>query len=135
MILLCSRMFWTTWSLFQCSFISRVCVSIVYMLNVFCYVMWYSPVWCSYKIVFGSSCQYLLFYFNAFCLCQILCVKYFYLHIVGFFLVKETRVPGKNQRPVSSHWQTLSHNIVLGTPCHERDSNSSSSRYRHWLQR
>jgi hypothetical protein len=40
----------------------------------------------------------------------------FYLHIVGFFLVKETRVPGKNQRPVSSHWQALSHNIVLGTP-------------------
>ena len=27
-----------------------------------------------------------LFYFNAFCLCQILCVKYFYLHIVGLGL-------------------------------------------------
>jgi hypothetical protein len=25
---------------------------------------------------------------------------------------------------VASHWQTLSHNVVLSTPCHERDLNS-----------
>jgi hypothetical protein len=36
-------------------------------------------------------------------------------------LVEET---GENHRPVASHWQTLSHNVVLGTPCHERSSNS-----------
>jgi hypothetical protein len=39
-------------------------------------------------------------------------------------LVEETGVPGENQRPVESHWQTLSHNVVSSTPHHERDSNS-----------
>ena len=27
-------------------------------------------------------------------------------------LVEETGVPGENRRPVASHWQTLSHNVV-----------------------
>jgi hypothetical protein len=27
-------------------------------------------------------------------------------------LVEESRVPGENHRPVTSHWQTLSHNVV-----------------------
>jgi hypothetical protein len=27
-------------------------------------------------------------------------------------LVEETRIPGENHRPVASHWQTLSHNVV-----------------------
>ena len=31
-------------------------------------------------------------------------------------LVEET---GENHRPVASHWQTLSHNVVLSTPHHE----------------
>jgi hypothetical protein len=39
-------------------------------------------------------------------------------------LVQETRVPGENHRPVACHWQTLSHNVVLSTPCHRRNSNS-----------
>jgi hypothetical protein len=39
-------------------------------------------------------------------------------------LVEETGVPGENHRPVTSHWQTLSHNVVLSTPRPVRDSNS-----------
>jgi hypothetical protein len=41
-------------------------------------------------------------------------------------LVEETRGPGENHQPVASHCQTLSlsHNVVLSTPRHERDSNS-----------
>ena len=31
-------------------------------------------------------------------------------------LVEETRVPGDNHWPVASHWQTLSHNVVMSTP-------------------
>ena len=31
-------------------------------------------------------------------------------------LVEETRVSGENHRPVASHWQTISHNIVSSTP-------------------
>ena len=39
-------------------------------------------------------------------------------------LVEETGVPGENHRPVASHLQTLSHDVVSSTPRHERDSNS-----------
>jgi hypothetical protein len=38
-------------------------------------------------------------------------------------LVEETGVPGENHRPVASHWQTLSHNVVSITPSHELGSN------------
>ena len=37
-------------------------------------------------------------------------------------LVEETRVPRENHQPATSHWQTLSHNIVLSTPHHELGS-------------
>jgi hypothetical protein len=30
-------------------------------------------------------------------------------------LVEETWVPGENHRPVASHWQTLSHDVVSST--------------------
>ena len=36
--------------------------------------------------------------------------------------MEETGVPRGNHRPVESHWQTLSHNVVSSTPYHERDS-------------
>ena len=39
------------------------------------------------------------------------------------FLVKESGVLGENHRPVASHWQTLSHNVVSSTSRHERGSN------------
>ena len=39
-------------------------------------------------------------------------------------LVEETGVTGENHRPVASHRQTLSHNVVSSTPHHEQGSNS-----------
>ena len=39
-------------------------------------------------------------------------------------LVEEARVPGENHRPVTSHRQTLSHNVVSSKPHHKRNSNS-----------
>jgi hypothetical protein len=33
-------------------------------------------------------------------------------------LVEETGVPGENHRPVASHWQTLSYNVVSSTTGH-----------------
>ena len=39
-------------------------------------------------------------------------------------LVEETEGPGENHRPDASHWQTLSHNVVSSTFCHEQGSNS-----------
>jgi len=38
-------------------------------------------------------------------------------------MVEETGVPGEN-RPVPSHWQTLSHNVVSSIHPHQRDLNS-----------
>jgi hypothetical protein len=38
-------------------------------------------------------------------------------------LVEETGVSGENHRPVGSHWQTLSHNVLSNTPRHDRDLN------------
>ena len=40
-----------------------------------------------------------------------------------FYLWRKPKLPKENHLPVTSHWQTLSHN-VSSTPCHERDSNS-----------
>ena len=48
----------------------------------------------------------------------------FQLYGVVSFLEEETRVPRKNYQPVTSHLQTLSHNVVLSTPHHERGCNS-----------
>jgi hypothetical protein len=39
-------------------------------------------------------------------------------------MVEETGIPGENHRPVASHLQTLSHNVVSSTSCHEQDLNS-----------
>jgi len=39
-------------------------------------------------------------------------------------LVQETGVPGENHRPVASHLQILSHNVVSSSPLHEQGSNS-----------
>jgi len=30
--------------------------------------------------------------------------------------MEETAVPRENYRPAASHWQNLSHNVVLSTP-------------------
>ena len=39
-------------------------------------------------------------------------------------LVEETGLPIQNHWPAASDWQTLSDNVVLSTPHHERDLNS-----------
>ena len=41
-------------------------------------------------------------------------------------LVEETGVPGENHRPVASHWQTLSHNVVS---CYKRRFINSNKSY------
>jgi hypothetical protein len=43
---------------------------------------------------------------------------------IKVLLVVETGVPRENNRPVASHWQTLSHNVVSSTLHHEQGSNS-----------
>jgi hypothetical protein len=41
-----------------------------------------------------------------------------------FLLIEETVVPRENHLPAASHWQTLSHNVVLSSTRNERGSNS-----------
>jgi hypothetical protein len=43
---------------------------------------------------------------------------------LSILLMEETAVPRENHRPDASHWPSLSDNVVLSTPHHERDSNS-----------
>ena len=43
---------------------------------------------------------------------------------ISVLFVEETEVPGENHWPTASDGQTLSHNVVLHTPCHERDMKS-----------
>jgi hypothetical protein len=42
----------------------------------------------------------------------------------SYLLVEETEVLKENHRTAASHWQTISHHVVLSTLRHERCSNS-----------
>ena len=48
--------------------------------------------------------------------------------------VEETGVPGENHRPATSHWQTLSHDVVLSTPRLSCIWTRNVSGDRHWIQ-
>jgi hypothetical protein len=43
-------------------------------------------------------------------------------------LVEETRGPGENHRPVTCHWQTLSHNVAYLALIEIRTHNISGDR-------
>ena len=48
-------------------------------------------------------------------------------------LVEETERPGENHRPVASHWQTLSHNVVHLALIENRTHNISGDKHRLYM--
>jgi len=47
-----------------------------------------------------------------------------YVSVISRWSVLLVEEAGEKHIYVASHWETLSHNVVSRTPCHERDSNS-----------
>jgi hypothetical protein len=82
-----------------------------------------------YIMVMSLSCLKLTYkrWWKQGLLVRVFNVTFYNISVISWrsvLLVGEIRVPGENYRPVTSHWQTLSHNVVSSTPRHERDSNS-----------
>jgi hypothetical protein len=67
------------------------------------------------------------------CLTQVTIYKLY--HVCQVLLEEETGVPRENHRPVASHWQALSHNVVSSAPPLSRVWTHNVSGDRHWLHR
>jgi len=48
-------------------------------------------------------------------------------------LVEETEILGENHQPTSSHWQTLSQNVVSSTPGMSEIRTHNVSGYGYWI--
>ena len=60
------------------------------------------------------------------------------ISIISWQLVllgEETGILAENHRPVESHWQTLSHDVISSTPHHKRFRTHNVSGDGHWLHR
>jgi len=55
----------------------------------------------------------------------------FHLYRGGHFIGGRNRSTWRKQRPVASHWQTLSHNVIWSTPCLSGIRTNNIRRDRH----
>ena len=69
------------------------------------------------------------FFFFLWCLTPLATI-FHYISWRSVILVRETGAPGENGRPVTNHWQTLSHDIVHLALIEIRTHNISGDRHR-----
>ena len=48
-------------------------------------------------------------------------LQQYFSYIMSVLFVEETWVSGENHLPAANDWQTLSHKVVLSTPCQDHD--------------
>ena len=103
---------------------------------------WYDPDVILNSLHFTNSlpahCIFVTLFFSNMCVCLLVFNLAFnnisVISLRSVLLVEKTGGPGENHRPVTSHWQTLSHNVVhLARP--DRDSTHNISGDRDWLHR
>ena len=103
-------------------------VIFVSILSSFAYEIWYKDVlpWTMSCLSSWPSCDLAISYMLAFMVLNATFNNISVLLWRSVLLVEETGVSGENSRPVTSHRQTLSHNVVSSTP-------HNVSGDRHWL--
>jgi ABC-type Fe3+ transport system permease subunit len=74
--------------------------------------------------------SFLLWWLGLWCLTTLSTIFQLYRVI----LVEKTGVPRENHRPATSHWQTLSHNVVSSTLRLSGSRTHNVSGDKHWLQ-
>jgi hypothetical protein len=77
-----------------------------------------------------------LYGFDLWCLMPLSAMHFFCISVISWrsvLLVEETGVPRENHRPMASHWQALSHNVVSSTPHLSGIHTHNVSGARHWL--
>jgi hypothetical protein len=87
--------------------------AVIYLM---CNEVWHSPNWRCFcnNILYLNRVSYIL-------MCS---TKPHKINSIFIFFTSMKYKVMIDHWPVTSHWQTLSHNVVSSTPCHERGSNS-----------
>ena len=74
--------------------------------------------------IFGSIQRYYMYWYYIWFEFMLFNTTFNNISAISWWSVLLVEETGKNHRPVASHWQTLSHNVVSSSPCRERGSNS-----------
>jgi len=89
--------------------------------------------WSCYKKIYT---QYILWNFEGFVWFMVFNATFNNISVISWqlvLLVEKTWVSRENNRPVASHWQTLSQNVVSSTPRQSGVQTHNVSGDRHWL--
>ena len=94
----------------------------IYTIYIFHQILMFNAVLFSFGYLKGLLVVLSIFLLTTLGLCCLIPLTMFNISAILWrlvLLVEETGVPRENHKPKASHWQTLSHNVVSCTPCHE----------------